>query len=175
MSENEFRNVVQNNQDRVYNTCLGFLKSTQDAEDIAQEVFIQVYKSYDTFLAKSNLSTWIYKITVNKCLEEIRKKKSTKRNSINESLDNNNLIASSFYHPGVTLENKEKAAVLMQAIEMLPENQRIAFTLNKIEGLSYEMICKIMDKSISSVESLLHRSKTGLKELLKNYYEENRY
>ncbi len=170
MRETEFRDLVLKYQDRVYNTCLGFLKNEEDAEDVAQEVFMQVYKSYDTFLGKSQLTTWIYRISVNKCLEELRK---TKRNQNAAMLDINLIDKAdlNFYHPGVTLENKERAAILFNAIEELPDQQQIAFTLNKVEGLSYDEIGQIMDKSLSSVESLIHRGKSRLKELLKNYYD----
>lgn len=173
MSETEFKDIVLNHQDRVYSTCLGFLKNQEDAEDIAQEVFIQVYKSYDTFLSQSNLSTWIYRIAVNKCLEELRKRKSAKRDGNHSSIDNSLIPNQSYDHPGLTLENKERASILMEAIGQLPEHQQTAFTLSKIEGLSYDEIGKIMNKSISSIESLLHRSKTSLRQLLRKYYEEN--
>ncbi|MFY0601439.1 MAG: RNA polymerase sigma factor [Cyclobacteriaceae bacterium] len=174
MSEEEFKHIVIKYQDRVYNTCLGFFHNEEDAEDLAQEVFIEVHKSYDTFLAKAQLGTWVYKIAVNKCLEEIRKRKSEKRGGSETQVElSEQRSGVSDYHPGISLENKERATVLMRAIDLLPESQRAAFTLSKIEGLSYEEIGKVMDKSISSIESLLHRAKSGLQKLLKSYYEEN--
>jgi RNA polymerase sigma-70 factor (ECF subfamily) len=75
-----------------------------------------------------------------------------------------------FNHPGVLAENREKAGILFQAIGKLPENQRIAFTLHKLEDLSYGQISEIMRKSVSSVESLMHRAKTNLKKELYHYY-----
>jgi RNA polymerase sigma-70 factor (ECF subfamily) len=72
-----------------------------------------------------------------------------------------------FHHPGVHLDNKEKAAILFKAIKELPENQQIAFILNKVEGLSYQEVAEIMKTSLSAVESLLHRAKTNLRETLK--------
>ncbi|WP_258105559.1 RNA polymerase sigma factor [Marinoscillum sp. MHG1-6] len=170
MSEKEFKEIVLTYQDRVYNTCLGFLKNQEDAEDVAQEVFIQVFKSYDFFLGKSETGTWIYRIAVNKCLELLRKLKAGKRSGIMMSLDGHEQITS-FFHPGVELENQENARALFQAIDELPENQKVAFTLSKIEGLTTEEISKVIDKSTSSVESLLHRAKEGLRNLLRNYYE----
>ncbi|MEQ8546291.1 MAG: RNA polymerase sigma factor [Cyclobacteriaceae bacterium] len=173
MIESDFRRIVLAHQDRVYNTCLGFVKHEEEAEDIAQEVFIQVYQSYDTFLQKSELSTWIYKITVNKCLESIRKSKAKRRagNETNTELKDYMLI--SHVHPGIQLENKERASILFGAIAKLPESQQVAYTLNKIEGLSYDEIGKVTGKSKSSIESLLHRAKQSLQKLLKTYYEES--
>jgi RNA polymerase sigma-70 factor (ECF subfamily) len=78
-----------------------------------------------------------------------------------------------FYHPGISLENKEMAAVLFDAIQRLPVNQRTAFTLNKLENLSYAEITKVMNVSLSSVESLLFRAKQKLRDLLGEYYEQN--
>ena len=72
---------------------------------------------------------------------------------------------------GVSLDNKERSAVLFKAIDKLPENQKIAFTLHKIEGLSYQEASEVMKLSLSSVESLLHRAKNNLKKNLEDYYE----
>ena len=79
-----------------------------------------------------------------------------------------------FNHPGVQLENKERAAILFKAISQLPENQKVAFTLNKLEDKSYQEIAEIMECTISSVESLLHRAKQKLRKLLAKYYDDNR-
>lgn len=79
------------------------------------------------------------------------------------------LELSDFHHPGIELDNKEKAAILFKAIQQLPENQKVAFVLNKVEGLSYQEVAEIMKTSLSAVESLLHRAKTNLKEILKNF------
>lgn len=171
MIEKDFSSILSTYQDRVFNTCLGFLKNAEDAEDISQEVFIQVYQSYDTFLQKSELSTWVYKITVNKCLENIRKQKAKRRvGNLNQTLLKNNMLITEI-HPGVELENKERAKILFAAIDLLPEQQRVAYTLNKIEGLSYTEIGNVINKSKSSVESLLHRAKLTLKKSLQTYYE----
>ena len=75
-----------------------------------------------------------------------------------------------FHHPGIILDNKEKAAVLFRAIQKLPQNQRIAFTLHKVEGLSYQEISDVMQTTVSSVESLLHRAKSNLRKILADYY-----
>jgi len=172
-----FEEVVYEYQDRVYNTCLGFLKNETEAKDAAQEVFINIYKKVNSFKGESSLSTWIYRITVNICLGELRKAKTKKRwGSIigTDSKSATQIAADPFYHPGVELENKERSAILFGAIETLPEQQKVAFTLHKLENLSYDEIGQIMKKSLSSIESLIHRAKINLRAKLKNYYEENR-
>ena len=173
-----YRELLGLYSDRVFNTSLGLLQNHEDAEDIAQEVFIEVYRSVSGFRGQSKLSTWIYRIAVTKSLELIRSRQRDKRSGIILSLFGKEQTISvtrdePFFHPGVKLENKEMVAVLFAAIRRLPENQRIAFTLNKLEDLSYSEIAEVMKVSVSSVESLLFRAKQKLRELLGEYYEQN--
>lgn len=173
-NEHAFKQLVDLYQDNVYNTVLGFLHSPEDAEDVAQDVFIEIFYAIGKFREEAKLSTWIYRIVVNKSLEHIRRQKRQKRfaffTNIFEVSENKKLHVTDFEHPGVQLEHKENAKVLFAAISKLPENQKIAFTLHKVEGLSYQEVCKIMQLSLSSVESLMFRAKKNLKKLLADFY-----
>jgi RNA polymerase sigma factor (sigma-70 family) len=176
--EGAFRNLVESYKDRVYNSCIGILQNAQDAEDITQEVFVEVFRSIAAFKAESKLSTWIYRIAVTKSLDHLRTKKRKKRFAFVKSLfgeagNEPRFEAADFVHPGVLLENKERAAHLFKAIEQLPENQRIAFTLHKVQDLSYQEISEIMKTTLSSVESLMFRAKQNLQKILSDYYNEN--
>jgi RNA polymerase sigma-70 factor (ECF subfamily) len=150
------------------------LQSAEDAEDVSQDVFVQVYESIHTFKGESKFSTWLYRITTSKALDHIRRKKRKKRFAFVQQLfgENNEIIIQppDFNHPGVVLDNKESAATLFRAIEKLPDNQKIAFVLNKVEGLNYQEISEIMKTTVSSVESLLHRAKTNLRKGLQQEY-----
>jgi len=173
-----FQELVEQFRDRVYNTALGLLQDNKDAEDMAQEIFLEVYQSIPYFRGASKISTWIYRITVQKSLEFIRKQKRKKRSATLLSLfGKENLIpvpgTSPFFHPGIQLENKERAAILFDAIKKLPVKQRMAFTLNKVEDLGYAEIAEIMKVSLSSVESLLFRARQNLRKILAGYYVEN--
>ena len=172
--EGAFRELVDKYQDKVYNTCVSFVKNQDDADDLSQEVFIEIYKSIDTFREDAKLSTWIYRISVNKSLEHIRRMKRKKRSVllswIRKDMPEDDREVPDFNHPGILAENKEKAVILFRAIQKLPDNQRIAFTLHKLEDLSYEEIAEVMQKSLSSVESLMHRAKMNLKKELYYYY-----
>lgn len=176
--ESAFRRLVEAHKDRVYNTCLGFLHNPEDAEDTAQEVFMQVYESIDSFREDASLATWIYRIAVTKSLELLRRRKRTKRYAFFQAMFNIDAEPDDvkdddfFVHPGLALEQKERAEVLMAAVEKLPENQRVAFTLNKFEQLSYKEIAQVMETSLSAVESLLHRAKKNLQDLLFDYYKD---
>jgi RNA polymerase sigma factor (sigma-70 family) len=172
--EAAFKTIVETWQNMVFNTALGIVQNAEDAEDIAQDVFVQVYHSVSSFKGESKFSTWLYRITVTKSLDHERKKKRKKRFSFVRSLfsEQNEVIVDppDFHHPGVILDNKENAAALFRAIAELPENQRIAFTLNKVEGLSYQEVSEVMKNTVSSVESLMHRAKNNLKKKLEDYY-----
>ncbi len=163
-------------QQKVFSTCISFVPNQEDAEDIAQEVFIEVFNSVGKFKGDSKLSTWIYRISVNKCLEFIRKKNTKKRFGFMQTLMGNEISMdrssyfTEFNHPGIQLENKEKSQILFAAINKLPEAQRIVYTLNKVDDLSYQEVSDITQKSISSIESLLFRAKKNLRDILHDYY-----
>ncbi|NKI30378.1 RNA polymerase sigma factor [Croceivirga thetidis] len=163
-------------QKKVFNTCLSFVPNAEDAEDLAQEVFLEVFNSIDKFKGNAKLSTWIYRISVNKCLEFIRKKKTKKRFGFMESISGGEIpldrksYFTEFNHPGIQLENKEKTEILFSAINELPEAQKVVFTLSNIDGLSYKEIGEVTQKSISSIESLLFRARKNLKQKLTEFY-----
>ena len=166
-NEEAFKKLVTLFQEKVFNTAVNFLQNQQDAEDAAQEVFIQVYNSIGQFKENSTLSTWIYRITITKCLDHTKSKKRKKRFAFISSLfsEKNDLLHESpdFDHPGVQLDRKEDAAILFKMVNSLPENQKTAFLLNKIEGMSYIEIADVMKLSESAVDSLLQRAKQNLR------------
>lgn len=158
----------------VYNTVLGIVQDATEAEDLAQEVFIQVYQSVKQFRSESKLSTWLYRIAVTKALDAERKKKAKKRMSHMRAwlgMEEKEQEPVVFYHPGVQLDNREKAAMLFKALRLLPENQRAAFVLIKTEGLSYEEVAAVLQTSIKAVEALMHRAKENLRKQLQTYFQ----
>lgn len=171
-----FSTLLDAYQQKVFSTCISFVPNKEDAEDIAQEVFLEVFKSVASFKGDSKLSTWIYRIATNKSLEFIRKKNTKKRFAFMQSILGNEIpidktsYFTEFNHPGILLENKEKSATIFKAINTLPESQRVVFTLAKIDGKSYQEIVEITGKSLSSIESIMFRAKKGLQEKLENFY-----
>jgi RNA polymerase sigma factor (sigma-70 family) len=168
--ESAFRELVQTHQDRVYNTALGVVQNAEDAEDVAQEVFIQVYRSIHQFKGESKLSTWLYRIATTRALDLLRSKKSKKRFGILQRLfgDDNEpaLDVPDFNHPGVILDRKENAAKLWKAVKQLPENQKAAFVLHKLEDLSYQQVSEVLNTTVPAIESLMHRAKQNLRKIL---------
>lgn len=171
-----FSTILDLYQDMVYNTAISIVQNAADADDLTQEVFLQVYLSIGTFKGDSKFSTWLYRITISKALDHEKKKKRKKRFgfmlSLFESNDHEQLHPKEFNHPGVQLEKKESAAELFKALKQLPDKQRIAFTLQKMEGQSNQEIAEIMNTSLYAVESLMGRAKMNLKKILYNYYHE---
>ncbi len=175
-----FSEIVETRKGMVYNTVLGLLQNPEDAEDVTQEVFIKVFESVRQFKGESAFSTWLYRIAVTTALEFLRKKKRKKRFAFITSLfgegDTPVTDPPDFVHPGVLLDQRENARVLFKAIQKLPENQRIAFSLHKVEGLSYQEVADVMETTVSAVESLIHRARQNLRKSLENFYngEKNR-
>jgi RNA polymerase sigma factor (sigma-70 family) len=171
-----FSLLIDDYQQKVFHTCISFVPNKEDAEDIAQEVFLEVYKSIGKFKGNSKLSTWIYKICTNKCLEFIRKKNAKKRLVFMQRilgteipLDKTNFFTE-FNHPGILLEHKEQSETIYLAINTLPESQKTVFTLAKLDGKTYQEIVEITGKSMSSVESIMFRAKKNLQKKLANFY-----
>lgn len=174
--QDAFRSLIEQYQGMILNTCYGFVQDEDDAKDLTQEVFIEIINSIHKFRGDAKLSTWLYRLAVNKSLNHIKKHK---RKSLFSSLDNilkfdkNELSASKSFNADAPIINQEQSKKLYQAIDSLSKNQRIAFTLHKIEGVSYAEIAKIMNVTVFSVESLIYRARSGLQKKLIDLYKKS--
>ncbi len=169
-----FSELVGLYQKMVLNICTGYLHDRTDAEDLAQEVFIEIYNKVDNFRADAKLSTWIYRIAVNKSLNYMRDNKNQKSN-LSLSYENNEgknieVAVADNQHSDSNIERDERKKRLDNAIDSLPENQKSAFVLSKFDDKSYKEIAEIMQLSLSSVESLLFRAKQNLQKKLLQCY-----
>jgi RNA polymerase sigma-70 factor (ECF subfamily) len=172
--EYAFKELIDKYQSLVLNTSNSFLHNRHDAEDVTQEVFIEAFRSLSKFKGQSGLSTWLYRITVNKSLNYIR---DNKKRNIMKRIDNvfkggtdsvsEPADTGEQYGEAEEADNK-RIETLHKSIGTLPKNQKIAFTLSNFEDLSYKQISEIMDISLASVEGLIHRAKKNVrKEILK--------
>lgn len=158
-------------KDKVYNTALSYLQNEQDAEELTQDVFVEIYNSSSKFKGDSALSTWIYRITVNKSLDAIKYRKRKKRFAVITSIfkkdeGTSGIDIPDFIHPGIETDLKERSAILFKALDSLPESQKTAFILCKLENLSYKEISEILKTTVPAVESLLSRAKQNLRKML---------
>jgi RNA polymerase sigma-70 factor (ECF subfamily) len=173
-----FKELVDVYQERIINVCYAFTHNRQDAEDVAQEVFIEIFQSINNFRGEAKLSTWINRIAINRSLDLLRKKKRKKRavqlrslfvlagTSEEPASPENNL-------PDFEVEQKERARILYSAVKSLPENQSIAITLSEYRGYTNTEIAEIMGITLSAVISLLHRARKNLHLRLYRYYKKN--
>lgn len=155
-------------KNKVYNTALGYLQSVEDAEEITQDVFLTIFSKAGTFRGDAQVSTWIYRMTINKALNQIEKRK--RRPQSDKEIQDFHKV--DFQHPGILLENKEKSQYLFSVINTLSETQKTAFILSYIEVLPRKEVADIMETTLKSVESLLQRAKNNLKKKLISIYPE---
>lgn len=157
----------------VFNLALQYVQNTEDAQEIAQDVFVAVHEKIDEFRGDAAISTWIYRITVNKSLDFLKKKQRKKRWAKILPFGNTE-EAPHFDHPGVLMEDKEAMENLFRMINALPEQQKTALILSKIEQLSLKEIAEIMGMGTKGVESLLFRAKENLKKKIAQAKDENK-
>jgi len=165
----QLKEIYETHSGMVFNLCLNYLQNQHDAEEITQDVFVKVHQQLNSFKNNSSIKTWIYRITVNQCLDFLKAKKRHKRfGFILPIFDNSESINDGdFNHPGVLLENKEATEAIFKHINRLPHNQKTALILKIIDGLSQKEIAEVMEISVKAVESLLSRAKASLKENIK--------
>jgi RNA polymerase sigma-70 factor (ECF subfamily) len=175
--QDALRELILKYQDFVLNTCYKVLRNKEDAEDLAQEVFFEAYKSVSMLRQEENLSFWLYRISLNKSINYYKRQ----HNAIFRSILNieslfkiNHPVESetspiSTENPHDDLEIKERREILEKALDSLPAGQKKAFILHHYECLSYKDISSVLKISVSSVESLIFRAKTNLKKQCHNY------
>lgn len=170
-----FTELVEKYKQPLFNFVYRTLRDETEAEDIAQNSFLQAWKSRDRYQAAAKFSTWLYTIARNLCLNEIRRRSRHPADSIHEEHaehddqprqqyeDKNILLATDNVLHG------ELAKKIEEALAELPENQRTAILLCRQDELSYEEIAEILDCTLSATKSLIHRGRETLKEKLKPY------
>jgi RNA polymerase sigma factor (sigma-70 family) len=174
-SESAFRVFYDQTKSRVFTLALGYVRNREDAEEITQDVFVEVFRSASTFKGDASVTTWLYRIAVNKSLDFLKHKKRQKRFAFFTSLfdtSTGELLhqPTDFLHPGIALENQEQAAILFRAIGKLPDKQKTAYLLTKVEGLNNIETASVMAVSVGAVESLLQRATENLKKQLAGLY-----
>ena len=171
----KFRMLVEQYQQMVFRTCIGFLHNKDDADDLTQDVFIQAYQSLPCFKGDAAFSTWLYRIAVNASLNKIRKSplKLILQRFNNIAGDKNekeiSLSVSNEEDPENILIRHEHIEWVQRALDSLPENQHTAIVLSKYDDLSQKEIAEIMNTTEGAVEALLQRAKKNLREKLSSH------
>lgn len=170
-----FAALVEKYKQPLFNFIFRTLRDETEAEDVAQNVFLQVYKSRARYERTAKFSTWLFTIARNLCLNEIRRRSRHPAESLEESHAEHEDQPQRQYEdkriflPTETALHGELAVKIEEALAELPENQRTAILLCRQDELSYEEIAKVLDCSLSATKSLIHRGRETLKEKLKPY------
>lgn len=169
-----FERLVIKYQDRIFNLCFRFLGNRQEAEDIAQEIFIKVFKALKRFRSESSFYTWIYRITINTCKNRIKSldyRRSKKNITLDDERDpkyNSESFTSGVdSNPDQIIEKKERIKLIQNAIKDLTYDHRAVIILRDIEGFTYEEISEITGHKLGTVKSKLSRARNDLREKLK--------
>jgi RNA polymerase sigma-70 factor (ECF subfamily) len=169
--------LIERHKRNVLNVAYRYTGDAYAAEDLAQEAFVRVYQACRRYKPTAKFSTWLYRIVTNLCLSALRKQQVRKAFSLDTSLESEegefrtDRSGVQEGRPGESLEREELAGVVRQAVQALPENQRIAVILNRYTGLGYQEVARSMNLSSMAVKSLLNRARNNLREKLLPYLE----
>jgi len=168
-----FENLVLRHQHAVVGTVAKMMGNPRDAEDIAQQVFVRLWKSAPRYKATAKFTTFLFTITRNLVFNESRKRKRRKEHSLEEQEEDwhQALSDSQEKRPDEEALQAELKVAVDRAIDALPEKQRMAVILRRYENLPYEEIADVLELSVSAVKSQLFRARTTLRESLEQYLE----
>ncbi|MBQ1374967.1 MAG: RNA polymerase sigma factor [Clostridia bacterium] len=163
-----FEHIVKKYEKKVYNLALRYLKNRDDALDLSQEVFIQIYSNLAQFRGDSQFSTWIYRVTYNKCVDMLRKTQKLRRNVV-MSTDDENFFETRDRRASIEedYEGRETLVTVMKIIDTLPSEQRDVVILRYIKDLSYSQIADVLGIAEGTIKSRLNRARLKIKEQLK--------
>ena len=173
-----FQELVLKYEKRVYNHCMRMVNDEEESYDLTQEVFLKVFRKIKNYEHTYSFCTWLYRITVNSCIDYLRRKKRQVQSislSANPGDDGSQLgkdqdIPDNTFVPDIVFANKELDEVLRRANDQLSEKLRSIILLKEIEGFSYEEIAEILGCSKGTVKSRLFRARERLKEILADYF-----
>ncbi len=172
-----FKELVEAYQRKVYGICMGMLKDPADSSDVSQEVFIKVYRYLDSFNQESSFYTWLYRITVNKCIDFIRKQKRKREVDYDDGIlkdetvegDDELLPSRLGLHPDREYGRKELRAKMLEALDELSEKHRTILILREVEGLSYDEMAEVLSISKGTVMSRLYHARRYFQDAVKEY------
>jgi RNA polymerase sigma-70 factor (ECF subfamily) len=166
-----FEELMAAQESRMYAIALRMMGNREDAQDCAQDAMVRIYRAMGSFKGQSSLATWIYRITMNTCLDELRRRKVRKVTSLDTLVE----AGWSPTDKGETPEEhglrSEKQAVLNEAIQSLPEDMRAAIVLRDIKGYTYDEIADILDANVGTIKSRISRGRERLREILSKHSE----
>ncbi len=174
-----FDQIVEIYQRKIYALAFNMTRNQMDAQDVAQEVLLSIYRKIDTFQGKSAFSSWVYRITLNASYMKLRNRKKEQYVSLDDFMPAFNKAG--FQNEKITdwsenteslLFSNETKGVIEKAVDQLPEKEKVVFILRDVDGLSTEKVCEILDLTVPAVKSRLHRARLFLRKKLSTYFDE---
>jgi RNA polymerase sigma-70 factor, ECF subfamily len=160
--EQAFKLLYDRHAPGIYRLCLRFLNNSSEAEDAVQDIFIKIHRSINRYHGQARLSTWLFRLAVNHCLNQQRNLNKIRWLSLDFSGKRELVSLEHEHNPQQRLEQSETEKIVQQAIRALPARQRLALILCRYELKSYQEIAQVMECSVSAVESCLHHAKKNL-------------
>jgi RNA polymerase sigma-70 factor (ECF subfamily) len=171
-----FRELVEMYQRKVYSICYGMLKNPDDSLDVSQEVFVKVYRNIDKFNQQSSFYTWLYRITVNMCIDHIRKNQRVKKVEYDDGISREGDASEDYMlpsklglNPDKVYGRKELREKMLEALESLSEKHRTILIMREIDGLSYEEIADVLNISKGTVMSRLFHARKYFQDAIAEY------
>lgn len=175
-----FKQLVESYQRKVYSICYGMLKNPEDSMDASQETFIKVFRYLDKFNFQSKFYTWLYRISVNVCIDQIRKNKKRKNVEYDDAFSrvaevgDENIVPSTLgLNPEKAYGRKELREKMLEALEKIPEKHRTILILREAEGLNYDEIADVLEVSKGTVMSRLFHARKYFQAALAEYLEKD--
>ena len=162
-----FNRLMERHERRMYAVALRMCANREDAQDCLQEAMLRVYRAIGSFKGESSFSTWVYRITMNTCLDELRRRKNKQSASLDDLLDEGWAPADDRSSPEKHAVRAETARVLRETIRELPEDMRAAVVLRDIQGYTYEEIAQMLEINVGTIKSRISRGREKLREKLK--------
>ncbi|WP_342512006.1 RNA polymerase sigma factor [Sporosarcina sp. FSL K6-1522] len=157
-----YEHIIRKYKDPLYGTILRMTRNPHDAQDLAQEAFIKVYQQLEKYDDKGSFSSWFYRVAINHCLDEFRKKRyKMKQVEIQEETIGN------VDSPEIVFFKNERSRQLERLIATLPEDERLIILLRYVNELSYQAISELVDIPLATVRNKLHRAKKKMRETVK--------
>lgn len=172
--EAAFEELIRQYEKKVYSLCFRMCGNSEDAEEAAQDAFLALWRGIDRFRQESSLSTWIYRLATNACIDTLRRRK---KQSGSVSLDDEELFVDAVDtspQPQETVEHRETQKLLQEGLSALPEEYRKVLILREIEGLSYTEIAESASIELGTVKSRISRGRSLLRNFLSgngNFFE----
>ena len=165
-----FETLFRKYQSYVYNISLGMLCNSEDAADVTQETFLRLHRSLDSFRGDATFSTWLYRVAVNLCITELRRRRRSRFQFLEDVIhDEDPALHEELEHPDEAIQQAEEARVVRRVLRTLPPDYRAIIVLRHFQQLAYEEICQVLGLTLSQVKTRLFRARKMFRDRFQSF------